>query len=217
MSRTHATRREFAGRAVAEMARTAAQRWRAGAVPRTPSDITPDWLSALLERRVDEIAVCDEEQGTATRARLALSGNDVPATVFVKTTPTRPIERLFHNVFGLGETEAVFYRLVAPEIAECTPAVYGTQWDTHTGRSVVVIEDLAARDIRFADAAVACTADEAAIMARTLAACSAGIGIRRGLVPTLRDFHRRKAPRCGSVPTPPFCWHDCHTDTTTSL
>ena len=138
-------------------------------MPRTPSDITPAWLSELLGRRVDEIAVCDEEHGTATRARLTLSGNDVPATVFVKTTPTRPIERLFHNVYGLGETEAVFYRLVAPEIAECTPALYGTQWDAHTGRSVVVIEDLAARDIRFADAAVACTADEAAIMARTLA------------------------------------------------
>ena len=100
---------------------------------------------------------------------LTLSGNDVPATVFAKTTPTRPIERLFHNVYGPGETEAVFYRLVAPEIAECTPAVYGTQWDAHTGRSVVMIEDLAARDIRFADTAVACTADEAAIMARTLA------------------------------------------------
>ena len=100
-------------------------------MPRTPSDITPAWLSELLGRRVDEIAVCDEEHGTATRARLTLSGNDVPATVFVKTTPTRPIERLFHNVYGLGETEAVLYRLVAPEIAECTPALYGTQWDAH--------------------------------------------------------------------------------------
>ena len=87
-------------------------------MPRTPSDITPAWLSELLGRRVDEIAVCDEEHGTATRARLTRSGNDVPATVFVKTTPTRPIERLFHNVYGLGETEAVFYRLVAREIAE---------------------------------------------------------------------------------------------------
>lgn len=110
MSDSHATRRALAGRAVAELARTVAQRWRPGPVPRTPSDITPAWLSELLGRRVDEIAVCDEEHGTATRARLTRSGNDVPATVFVKTTPTRPIERLFHNVYGLGETEAVFYR-----------------------------------------------------------------------------------------------------------
>jgi thiamine kinase-like enzyme len=151
------------------MARTAAQRWRAGAVPRTPTDITAAWLSELLGRRVDEIAVCDEEHGTATRARLALTGDGVPATVFVKTTPTRPIERIFHNVYGLGETEAVFYRVVAPEIPDCTPIAYGARWDARTGRSVVVIEDLAARETRFADAAVACTTDEAAIMTRTLA------------------------------------------------
>jgi hypothetical protein len=102
VSRTHATRREFAGRVVAEMARTAAQRWRVGALPRTPTDITPAWLSQLLGRRVDAIAVCDQEHGTTTRARLALTGDGVPETVFVKTTPTRPIERIFHNVYGLG-------------------------------------------------------------------------------------------------------------------
>jgi aminoglycoside phosphotransferase (APT) family kinase protein len=169
VSRTHATRREFAGRIVAEMARTAAQRWRPGAVPRTPTDITAEWLSELMGRRVDAIAVCDEEHGTATRARLALTGDGVPATVFVKTTPTRPIERLFNNVYGLGEAEAVFYQVVAREIADCTPNVYGARWDSRTGRSVVVIEDLAARGTRFADASVSCTAEEAATMARTLA------------------------------------------------
>ena len=169
MSRTHATRREFAGRIVAEIARTATQRWRAGAVPRTPTDITATWLSGLLGRRVDEITVGDEEHGTATRARLALTGDGVPATVFVKTTPTRPIERVFNNVYGLNEAEAVFYQLVAPEITECTPKGYGARWDAGTGRSVVVIEDLAARGTRFAHAGVSCTADEAATMARALA------------------------------------------------
>lgn len=169
MSRTHATRREFAGRIVAEMARTAAARWRTGAVPRTPTDITAAWLSELLGRRVDEITVCDEEHGTATRARLALTGDGVPETVFVKTTPTRPIERLFNNVYGLSEAEAVFYRRVAPEITECTPAAYGARWDARTGRSVVVIEDLAARGTRFAHAGVSCTADEAAMMTHALA------------------------------------------------
>jgi hypothetical protein len=167
-ARTHATRRELAARVVAEMTRTAAQWWRAGTVPRTPADITAAWLSELLGRRVDELAVCDEEHGTATRARLALTGDDVPATVFVKSTPTRPIERVFHNIYGLGETEAVFYRLVAPEI-DCAPGVYGAQWDARSGRSVVVIEDLAARGVRFAEAAVACTGDEAAIVTRALA------------------------------------------------
>ena len=169
MSRTHATRREFAGRIVAEMARTAAQRWRTGAVPRTPNDITSVWLSELLGRRVDEITVCDEEHGTATRARLALTGDGVPATVFVKTTPTRPIERVFNNVYGLSEAEAVFYRTVAPEIIECTPAAYGARWDARTGRSVVVIEDLAPRGTRFAHVGISCTADEAAMMTRALA------------------------------------------------
>lgn len=104
-------------------------------MPRTPSDITAVWVSELLGRRVDEIAVCDEEQGAARRARLALTGDGVPATVFVKTTPARTIERLFNNVYGLGESEAVFYRVVAPEITECTPIAYGSRWDARTGRS----------------------------------------------------------------------------------
>jgi Phosphotransferase enzyme family len=169
VSRTHATRRQFAGRIVAEMARTAVERWRAGEVPRIPTDITAAWLSELIGRRVDAVTVCDEEHGTATRARLALVGDGVPETVFVKTTPTRPVERLFNNVYGLGEAEAVFYQKVAPEITECTPAAYGARWDARTGRSVVVIEDLAARDTRFAHAGVSCTADEAATMTHALA------------------------------------------------
>jgi hypothetical protein len=174
--RWHATRRELAGRAVAEVARTARDRWRPrrSAVPRTPTDITPDWLSALFGRpaTVTSVEVADEFHGTATRARLALSGESVPASVFVKTTPTRVIERVFHNVYGLGETEAAFYQQIAQEIPDCTPAVYGARWDAGTGRSAVVIEDLAARPagrVRFADAGVACTAEEAAVTARTLA------------------------------------------------
>jgi hypothetical protein len=139
------------------MARTAGQRWRAGAVPRTPADITPGWLSELLGSRVDDIALSDEDHGTATRSRLAITGDHLPATVFVKTTPTRPIERIFNNVFGLGETEAVFYWTVATEIADCTPAVYCARWDARTGRSIVVIEDLAIRGTRFAHAGISCT------------------------------------------------------------
>jgi len=166
---THATRREFAGRVMSEIGRAAVERWRIGAAPRAPRDITPPWLTELLGRRVDEVEVCDEEQGTSTRARLRLAGDGVPDTVFVKTTPTRPIERLFNNVYGLGYTEAFFYRLVAPENPGCTPAVYGTRWDAGTGRSVVVIEDLAARGTRFSHAGVACTADEAAVMTRAVA------------------------------------------------
>jgi fructosamine-3-kinase len=151
------------------MARTAVERWRVGAVPRTPTDITTLWLSELLGRRVDEIAVYDQEHGTATRARLALTGDGLPTTVFVKTTPTRPVERLFNNVYGLNEAEADFYRTVAPEITEFTPAAYGARWDARTGRSIVVMEDLAAGGTRFAHAGVSCTADEAATMARALA------------------------------------------------
>jgi aminoglycoside phosphotransferase (APT) family kinase protein len=172
------------------MARTATERWRTGAVPRAPADITPAWLSELLGRRVDAITVCDEEHGTATRSRLALTGDGVPTTVFVKTTPTRPIERLFNNVYGLNETEAIFYRKVAPELTECTPAAYGARWDARTGRSVVVIEDLADRGIRFAHAGVSCTDDEAAMMTRVLA----GVHQRYWESPRFSGDMRRFAP-----------------------
>ena len=162
---------------MAELARTARDRWhpRTSDVPRTPTDITADWLSSLLGRpgAITWVEVADEFHGTATRARLVLSGENVPASVFVKTTPTRAVERVFHNVYGLGETEAAFYQQLAQDVPDCTPTVYGARWDAGTGRSVVVIEDLAARPggrtVRFADAGVACTPDEAAVTARTLA------------------------------------------------
>ena len=191
MTRLHATRRALAGRAAAELSRTVEDRWRQvnAPVPRTPRDITAAWLSTLIGADVSSVEIADEFQGTATRARLVLTapGIGLPATVFVKTTPTRPVERIFHNVYGLGETEAEFYRLVAPELGFCTPRVYGTRWDRRSGRSVVAIEDLAARGVRFADAAVACTADEAVAVARTLA------GLHRGFWNSGRfgaDLHR---------------------------
>ncbi len=201
MDGTHATRRRLAGRIAAEALRSAAQRVRGGSLPRTPADITAAWLSTVLGARVDAVRVCDQEQGTATRARLRLEGQRVPPSVFVKTTPTRPVERLFHNVYGLGETETLFYRLIAPEIGDGAPSVHAACWDPRDGRSVVVIEDLAARGVRFADAAVACTAEQAVLVTRALA-----------------DLHRRywQSPRFGtdlarfSLRGSPSVWFGAH-------
>lgn len=169
MTRPGATRREFAGRVAVELARTVARRRRTGTVPRGTGDISAAWLSDLIGRRVDTVEVCGVEHGTASRARLALTGDRVPPRVFVKMTPVRPVERLFNNVYALGEAEAFFYRAVASEIPDCAPLAYGTRWDAATGRSIVVLEDLAGRDVRFATAATACSQDEAAVTAHTLA------------------------------------------------
>lgn len=60
-------------------------RWVAGGrFPRLIADLTPTELSAIIGRRVDSVAVLDGATGTSSRARLGLTGYDVPASVFVK-------------------------------------------------------------------------------------------------------------------------------------
>jgi len=57
---------------------------RVRSLPRTVEDLDAKSLSQIMGRTVTSVAVIDGDAGTTSRARLALTGDGVPETVFVK-------------------------------------------------------------------------------------------------------------------------------------
>lgn len=119
--------------------------------PRRIGDLTPGGLSALIGGSVAAITPLDATAGTSSRARLALTGDGVPESVFVKMSAGSAGIRMLGELAGLGETEARFYRELAPYLRRGLPRCHGSAFDPLTGRYLVVLEDMAVSDCRFPD------------------------------------------------------------------
>ena len=118
--------------------------------PRT-SGPTPESLSAITGRAVTSATVLDGASGTSSRARLALTGTDVPESVLVKMSAAGAGIRMLGELAGLGETETNFYRHLAAELGSGVPRSYGADFDPLTGRYVVVLEDMTTSPCQFPD------------------------------------------------------------------
>ena len=59
------------------------------ALPRTVEELDAPLLSRIMGRAVTSVAVISGDVGTSARARLALTGDGVPDSVFVKIPPER--------------------------------------------------------------------------------------------------------------------------------
>lgn len=116
---------------------------RARAIPRHISGLDAAHLSILLGRRVESVTRLDGDAGTSSRARLALTGADVPASVFVKMPAETAATRLMGELGRLADTEVRFYRELSGQLDD-VPACHGATFDPVTGRFVLVLEDLAA-------------------------------------------------------------------------
>jgi hypothetical protein len=110
-------------------------------LPRTVEDITPAVLSKVLGTTVNSVRVLGSDAGTSSRARLVLTGRGVPESVFLKLSAKTAATRLMGELGRLGHTEVRFYSQLAPELAG-VPEVYGTAFDTWTGRYLLILEDL---------------------------------------------------------------------------
>ena len=80
--------------------------------------------------RVESVSMIDGEAGTSSRARLALGGDDVPASVFVKLPAATAATRMLGELARLGETESRFYRELAPALGAGIPRAYGSAFDS---------------------------------------------------------------------------------------
>lgn len=140
---------------------------RAG-LPRTVDDIDATVLSRVTGATVRSVRVLSSDAGTSSRARLVLTGTDVPESVFVKIGAKSAATRLMGELGRLGHTEVRFYRELAPQV-NGVPYCYGAAFDGWTGRYLLVLEDLPAEACEFPDTLHPISTDQAALIVDLLA------------------------------------------------
>ena len=137
--------------------------------PRRVTDLTPESLSEIIGGGVCAITPLDATAGTSSRARLALAGDGVPESVFVKMSAGTAGIRMLGELAGLGETEARFYRELAPQLRRGLPRCHGSAFDPLTGRYLVVLQDMAVSDCQFPDTLHPLSTDQMAQVVGVLA------------------------------------------------
>ncbi|WP_123023763.1 phosphotransferase [Mycolicibacterium stellerae] len=137
-------------------------------VPRTIRDLDAAALSQIMGCTVTSVSLIGGDAGTSSRARLALTGDGVPRSVFVKMAAQTAATRLMGEIGILGETETRFYRELSPELSG-VPKSYGSAFDPMTGRYVLVLEDLAVEACEFPDTLHPLTQDQASLVVELLA------------------------------------------------
>lgn len=155
------------GRGVQRIATDAAV-GRIRSVPRTIDDLDAATLTRIMGRTVTSVSVLGGDAGTSSRARLALTGTDVPASVFVKMSAETAATRLMGELGRLAETETRFYRELSARLTG-VPRSYGSAFDALTGRYVLVLEDLPGDECQFPDTLHPLHRDQAALIVELLA------------------------------------------------
>lgn len=137
-------------------------------LPRRPVQLDAPALSRLLGRRVASASPLGGDDGTSSRVRLALTGDDVPATVFVKMPARTAGTRFIGELGRLGHTEVRFYQEISQQI-DGVPQCHAAAFDPLTGGFVLVLEDLAAGPCDFPDTLHPLGADRAGLVIELLA------------------------------------------------
>ncbi len=137
-------------------------------LPRTVEEIDAGVLSKILGTSVKSVRVLDADAGTSSRARLVLTGKDVPESVFVKVAAKTAATRLMGELGRLGQTEVRFYNQLAPQLTGL-PYAYGAAFDSWTGRYLLVLEDLPADACEFPDTLHPISPDQASLIIELLA------------------------------------------------
>ncbi len=120
------------------------------AFPRRVGDLDATALSKIMGTTVTSVALLDGSAGTSSRSRLALTGDGVPDSVFVKMSADTAAIRMLGELANLGERETRFYSQLSSELSG-VPKTYGCAFDSLTGRFVIVLEDLSQDSCEFYD------------------------------------------------------------------
>ncbi|BDB44970.1 phosphotransferase [Mycobacterium kiyosense] len=122
----------------------------------------------MLGTKVSWVRLLGDHAGTSSRARLAVSGDGLPETLFVKLTAQTAATRLMGELGRLGHTEVRFYSQLAPELPG-VPQCYGTAFDPWTGRYLLALEDLPTDSCQFPDTLHPLSVDQASLIVELLA------------------------------------------------
>jgi hypothetical protein len=125
-------------------------------LPLRPEEITPAWLTAALAAAcpgvvVEAAQVTDVILGTSTKIRVALQCNaagreqGIPETLIVKGG----FEAHSPQLAFMYEAEMRFYRDLLPRLPMNAPRCWYAASDPQSHQSIVVMEDLVPRGVRF--------------------------------------------------------------------
>lgn len=133
---------------------------RANKIPRDTRDIplsyeaiTPEWLTAILQRTHPGIQVAShtldkKDEGTSSRRRIhlqyansAAAAADWPRSVFCKGSPQLENRYILGMNNGIA-AEANFYNLVRPCLPIEAPQAYFAKYDPRSFNSIIVMRDL---------------------------------------------------------------------------
>ena len=115
------------------------------ALPPSPAEITPDWLSEALDARVEAVEVLEAHAGTTGRARIGVTyavGDSGPASVFVKLPPFDAAQRQMVEVTDMGRKEARFYAELSCELPVRIPQTLHASYGDSSSQYIMVLEDL---------------------------------------------------------------------------
>lgn len=151
-------------------------------IPATLNAITAEWLTRVLHRvgilkRAKVVAI--EVQPIAAgsgflgqTARLIIEYDEreagAPASIFAKLSSADPAVRQQLRKVGLYETEAGFYRDVAPlpDFPMPVPRPYLSLYNERTGECLLLLEDLSQAE--FGDNLTGCSSTDAMVVVRQL-------------------------------------------------
>ncbi len=154
-------------------------RSRDNTIPRSVAEITPGWLTDILQNHVQGVQVKSVEpisdvSGTTTHALIGAKYNDLgekaglPSSMFLKLPPREFATKVFVSLFNLSRNETRFYNEISPEIQSFVPKAYYVTSKTRGAKFILVFEDLEARGYHFKDVTSHCTLDEARLVVQAL-------------------------------------------------
>lgn len=171
---------------------------------RTRSDITPDWLTAVLSRAlgvdvpVNAVEVSDlgtGQMGALVRVRIDYLGQHGrgPSSVAVKLAAASPSVRTTCAAMGIYEAETYFYREVAHLLGDAVPKCYLAEIDSKATWFTIVMEDFDGR-ARVGDSRTDSTVDRAAQVVVQLAGLQAAMTTHPGIAsrPWLDKAHSER-------------------------
>lgn len=117
-------------------------------IPGSVDEVTAPWLSEAIGVEVSSVTVIDAHSGTTGRAKVAVEGDGLPETLFIKLQPFDDEQRAFLAMVGLGVSEAKLYRAVGDGLPVRAPKVWHAAFDDDDSSFVMVMEDIEAAGCR---------------------------------------------------------------------
>jgi aminoglycoside/choline kinase family phosphotransferase len=137
----------------------------------SPDDITPAWLSRILQTDVTDVTcepIGDGLVGMNLRVGIATAErSDAPASVVVKLASLDPTSRATGIALRNYEREVKFYAEIADTVDIRVPGCLHGEWMQDTGDFVLVLEDMAPAEQ--GNQVLGCDADRAHAAVRELA------------------------------------------------